>query len=334
MSKIICEHPIKAIWSGSYNAETGKKRLQIVKETYKPTNNEHVFYIPCGRCRGCRLHKASIWADRLLAELQYHDEASFITLTYNDTNLPPRRLYWTDDGKLKLSPIHSLVLKDVQDFMKRLRKKFKDKKIRFYLAGEYGEKHQRPHYHIILFGVDFHEDRVFKKNINGFPHWESETLNKLWNKGYCDIAQVSWNDCAYVARYCMKKSIDSDYVYDSSIYEKLGFEPEFSTMSRRPGIGYQYFIDHAYDIYLTGSYVSTDKGSRQIRPNAYYDRIFDENDPEFMAQIRDERKETMWQHELELNLNTDYTYEERLLHAVVEHANVEKKLLRVYEKGL
>lgn len=336
MANIICEHPIKAIWSGAYNIETGKKSLQVVPDTYEPTNNEHVFYIPCGRCRGCRLHRASIWADRLTAELQYHEEACFITLTYNDLHLPSRRLYIRDDGHLDLSPYHSLKLRDFQLFMKRLRKKFSDTKLRYYAAFEYGEKNHRPHIHVILFGKNFNEDRVPKARINGYMHYESPTLNKIWSdhlgpKGYADIAEVSWNDCAYVARYCMKKSINSDYRYDPEKYEELNYQPEFAVMSRKPGIGYQFFVDHHQDIYDGGSFIATPKKSVTIRPNAYYDKLFDKACPEFMAQIREQRKERMWQSELETRLQTDKTYEERLSDAVDEHFFIERKLIRSFD---
>lgn len=333
MANIICEHPIKAIWSGAYNTETGKKSLTVVPDTYEPTNNEHVFYIPCGRCRGCRLHRASVWADRLTAELQYHEEACFITLTYNDLHLPSRKLYIRDDGHLDLSPYHSLKLRDFQLFMKRLRKKFKGQKIRYYCAFEYGETNHRPHMHVILFGTNFGKDRIPKARINGYMHYESETLNKLWSDhlgliGYADICDVSWNDCAYVARYCMKKSVDSDYIYDSERYENLNYVPEFAVMSRRPGIGYQYFVDHAADIYDGGSFIATDTKSVTIKPNKYYDKLFEIANPEYMAHIREQRKERMWQTELETRMQTDKTYEERLSEAVVEHFHIEKKLIR------
>ena len=44
--------------------------------------------IPCGQCIGCRLEKARQWAIRCVHESKMWEHNSFVTLTYNDFNLP------------------------------------------------------------------------------------------------------------------------------------------------------------------------------------------------------------------------------------------------------
>ena len=145
-----CYHPMRAIVKGV--KENGKKDLFIIKDPKFELNVPGVEYIniPCGKCDGCRLDYARQWADRCMLEAKYHDKNSFITLTYNDDNIPV-----AENGN------YTLVKKDFQDFMKRLRESIGDVKIRYYACGEYGSKSLRPHYHAIIFGYDFSEDPIF-----------------------------------------------------------------------------------------------------------------------------------------------------------------------------
>lgn len=67
----------------------------------------------------------------------------FVTLTYNEENLPRTKNGFATVNK-----------KDVQNFFKKLRRNHpkSGEKISYFAAAEYGTKHKRPHYHIILFG--------------------------------------------------------------------------------------------------------------------------------------------------------------------------------------
>ena len=89
--------------------------------------------VPCGKCFTCRSKYRLSWQLRLQHELlSYNYNAMFLTLTYDDDNLPTNE---------------TLVKKDVQDFIKRLRKFYNDVKIRYFAVGEYGSEKHRPHYH-------------------------------------------------------------------------------------------------------------------------------------------------------------------------------------------
>ena len=153
--------------------------------------------LPCGRCIGCRLERSRQWAVRILHETKSHRENCFLTLTYDEEHCP-RNL--------------SLDYSEFQRFMKRLRKKFRGKRIRFYMCGEYGEQFARPHFHACIFGLDF-EDKVLFSSSGGNKLWTSATLDALWPFGFSSIGEVTFESAAYVARYCLKK-VNGDLAKD------------------------------------------------------------------------------------------------------------------------
>ena len=180
--------------------------------------------VPCGKCPSCLSDKARDWSNRCLMELQSSKCAIFVTLTYNDFHLPI-----DDNGP-------SLRVEDCQKFMKRLRKFFSDKRIRFLLSGEYGSKTQRPHYHAILFGLrlsDFPDLRLVKYNNLKQPLFTSPMFAAIWSHGIVSIGSVSKQSCDYVCRYVLKKQHDLNS--DDTFY--AGRKPPFILSSRRPGIG-------------------------------------------------------------------------------------------------
>lgn len=209
--------------------------------------------VPCGHCMGCRLDQSRTWADRMLLELQDNDyKAIFVTLTYNNACIPhawhvgynkfPDNLesIYLDEAEGWLAPASgapsTLSVRDTQLFFKRLRKAFPGKRIRYFLAGEYGPKTKRPHYHAIIFGLtlsDFGDLRVHDYNNLGQPRYKSAAFQKIWSKGFCILAPVNWNTCSYVSRYTMKKVFKSENPSEFA----GGRVPPFCTMSRRPGIG-------------------------------------------------------------------------------------------------
>ncbi len=167
--------------------------------------------VSCRKCIECMQTRANEWALRGHFELKQHNENCFITLTYDDKNNPVK-----------------LVKKDMQDFIKRLRKKIAPKKIKYFSCGEYGDKKLRPHYHIIIFGYDFNDKEYLRKSQSDLPIYESKALNKLWTKGIAIIQDANVNTIRYSAKYSTKqKQILPKYLQDA---------PEFNTMSQNLGI--------------------------------------------------------------------------------------------------
>lgn len=222
--------------------------------------------LPCGQCIGCRLERSRQWAVRCMHEAQMHEENSFITLTYNDENLPRN---------------NSLVKSDFQDFMKRLRKSIYPKKVRYYHCGEYGDLFKRPHYHALLFGHDFADKKIHAEK-NSIRTYTSESLSSLWKAGYSVIGSVTFESAAYVARYVMKK------VTGKTAKEYYGNRiPEYTTMSRRPGIGKSWFEKFKSDVFPHDRVVIN---SFPTRPPRYYDNLLGESDPSTLALIKLDRE--------------------------------------------
>lgn len=227
---------------------------------------------------------------RICHEASLYDDNCFITLTYNAENCPP-------DG--------GLIKSDFQKFMKRLRKKYSDRKIRFYQCGEYGDRNNRPHYHAILFNYNFDDWTYLHTTANGSDIYTSPTLSKIWGLGFVTIGSVNFESAGYVARYCMKK-LNGQKV--DEIDEKTGLKPyerindftgeihevlpEYATMSRGGrhgrGIGYDWISEYTNDVYPKD--FTTIRGVK-MRPPKYYDKCLEEIDPYLYDTIKNGRQE-------------------------------------------
>lgn len=154
----------------------------------------------CGQCLPCRFNRRRLWMHRMMLESLVHPYSSFVTLTYNDDNIP-------DGGSLE--PRH------LQLFLKRIRKQY-DNRLRFFGVGEYGDHTDRPHYHLALFGHNPEHTAV---------------VQDCWSAGFSYIGNLTMDSAQYIAGYVVKKMTRKDD-------ERLqGRYPEFARMSLRPGIG-------------------------------------------------------------------------------------------------
>lgn len=235
--------------------------------------------IACGQCRGCRLRRSKEWAIRCMHEAQTHTKNCFVTLTYKDEFLP-------NDG--------GLVVSDWQLFAKRLRKHLAKRnppeRFRFYHCGEYGETHGRPHYHALLFGINFEEDREQCAITKRGDHklYRSATLESIWTAGNSWIGEVTFESAAYVARYIMKKRTgkDAEYYYQ-------GLKPEYTTMSRRPGIGKAWYEKYGEETYRHDSVIVR---GRESPPPKYYDGLYELDKPDQFETIKSNRVKTALKH--------------------------------------
>lgn len=323
-----CYFPLIGAPDGFF--ESGKQKYKFSQ--YQSQNplidrvlEEHHDYIlvPCGKCLGCRLDQSKDWANRLMMELQYHDSAYFVTLTYDDAHIPVND--YVDQMTGEVCKSLSLCKRDFQLFMKRLRKHFPNDKIRFYACGEYGSTTFRPHYHAIIFGLHLDDLRFYKKSKEGFIYNTSDSFSECWSiyhapvvgdlddeqgwyepLGHAVIGEVSWETCAYTARYVTKK-LEGD---DKLFYEFCNIEPPFTLMSRKPGIAYQYYLDHpdqmARDSFCLAS-------GRKAKPPRYFDKKYDIDFPDnyaIMKEVRKVRGKLSRENELR---NTDLSNQDYLL---------------------
>lgn len=266
-----CFHPMVGYHSVSERTQSGKPR--IVFDRSKGYADRPI-KLPCGQCIGCRLERSRQWAIRCVHESQLHDENCFITLTYDEDHLPASR---------------SLCHRDWVLFFKRLRKKY-GRGIRYYMCGEYGETTARPHYHACVFGLDF-DDKSPWQERNGHTVYTSATLDRLWGMGHCTVGDVTFDSAAYVARYIMKKVTgdlaDDHYQWtDWDTGEVHYLDPEYTQMSRRPGIGKGWLDAFQSDAYPSDFVVLN---GQKIKPPKFYDRCYEIVDPDELEKIKARR---------------------------------------------
>ena len=263
-----CYHPLKG-WRALQANPSGKHPI-IFNFSHETCNPFCEVEVPCGQCIGCRLDCSRIWAARCENEASLHDQYCFITLTYAPEFLPK-------DG--------SLNTEDIQGFFKRLRRRIEPRQVRYFQCGEYGSLLSRPHHHAILFGFDFPDKKLFQVR-DGVRLYVSEMLSQLWPFGYSTIGDVTFESCAYVARYITKK-VTGDFAEEH--YE--GRKPEYITMSRRPGIGREWLEKYLSDVYPEDALIIRD--GIKMKPPRYYDALYDKIDPEAFALIKRKRIEKL-----------------------------------------
>ncbi len=208
-------------------------------------------------------------------EAQQNEHNQFVTLTYGNDNLPN---------------YNSLHKPHLQKFWKRLRKRTS---FRYYACGEYGDETYRPHYHALVFGLNL-SDKIPHRVDNGNQLYTSKSLERMWGHGHVIIGNVTFESCAYVARYIMKKTLGTfahtDYeVINTDTGQVIDtIEPEYSTMSQ--GIGKSFYEQYKSDMYQNG----TDgnciiRNGIRVKTPKYYDNRFkleSENNTQRLEEIQ------------------------------------------------
>lgn len=265
----MCVKPLQG-YRSSRVGESGKRGIVFsAKDGFVDLPVE----VPCGRCIECRLERSRQWAMRCVHEASLHEDNCFVTLTYDEEHLPSDR---------------SLNNRHLQLFFKRLRKT--GRKFRYYACGEYGETTRRPHYHAILFGIDFADKRRIS-GVGSNTLYASSFLESVWQQGLCSVGSVTFDSAAYVARYCVKKVLGEaaeEYyrLFDGLTGETWQIKPEYSVMSRRPGIGAEWLKLYKDDLY-NKDFV-TMRGVPMGAPRAY-DKLFEKISPERLRSLKDQR---------------------------------------------
>jgi hypothetical protein len=263
-------------------SENAQKKLNLelfIANDHNRYGRRKYMDMPCRQCIGCRLDHAKQWTVRNIVELQQHNEACWLTLTYAPEH--------------KLSD--SLRYEDAQKFIRALRKKFRKTHplIRYYLAAEYGTKYRRPHFHICIYGWEPLLKLPTTKSQAGFQQWTNPTLDKLWPHGMITGGELNAETIGYTARYITKKIngdlADAHYrAPEGSIDLDTGevlthLKPEFNRMSLKPGIGGLYYEKNKSRIVFDDAVFANGRLNKTPR---YFDKLIKREYPEQFEELR------------------------------------------------
>ena len=271
--------------------------------------------VACGQCLGCRLDHSRMWAMRICHESALHEYSGgncFITLTYRD---PIECNAEQLKDSLHIPFDWSLYKSHFRNFMKRLRKAVYPNKVRFYHCGEYGRicKHGfdldvikcpscrvgRPHYHACIFGWTPADLEPYSSDGNGGLRYTSPALERIWKYGFVDVGELTFESAAYVARYCLKK-VTGVNAWDHYLVElddgtQVFLQDEYSTMSRRPGIGAGFYRQFKDDMFPHDMVPVPGSGVFRKVPR-YYQELFAMEDPQTLEQIKAMRRKFKDEH--------------------------------------
>lgn len=264
-----------------------------------PTNFEYrVMTVPCGHCDLCLKSKVDAYFIRCYFEylhtsIALRGSVYFITLTYANELLPmvkPSNHY---------EPVSCFSKRDVQLFLKRLRKVFSPLGISFkyFIVTEFGGEFGRPHYHGLLYfdhleSTDFNRFKVLEAvarswtRIRDRKNWNAMCEYDMFDVQRVDVQLVdSSKQIRYVCKYVGKQfgamdfdtfdlpqehkrfhlqSIDfGSYIYDycnRDVWEKGYIECD----------GYKYAIPSYYRLKLMREYFCEfENGSIVYRPTDF-----------------------------------------------------------------
>ena len=218
--------------------------------------------VPCGKCVPCLKKKRRELSFRIYNELKDASSAYFVTLTYDTPNLQFNRH----------TGLPVLVKRDVQLFLKRLRKDLSSKglehkNLRYFCVSEYGDEFMRPHYHMILFNLPIQDYPVITPQRTYYPGIK-QYLDSIWQLGFTDVGGVTLSSCNYCAKYVCKGLFNLDEKPWVSEYWVL----------RSQGIGLNY-VNKYGDRFLKSGKTYTTWHSFPIKlPRYYINKIFFNNE--------------------------------------------------------
>nr|QJB20880.1 MAG: replication initiator protein [Microvirus sp.] len=273
-----CYSPLTAY----YTADKGVSGKRGITFDRNASLSGEPLRLPCGQCIGCRLDRSLQWAVRCMHEKQLHERSAFVTLTYDNDHLP-------EGG--------TLVKRDCQLFMKRLRKVF-GVGIRFYMGGEYGAKSLRPHYHYLFFNIDFDDKKYYAQAKRGERLYTSKMLTELWPYGFNVIGDVTLESCAYVARYVVDKitgeRADAHYRVVTEDGVVVDRSPEFNLMSRRPGIASEWYERYGVHSHRAGDFAVME--GKRVRMPRFYDTRYEVVDSDGLEVLKKRRRRNASRH--------------------------------------
>lgn len=223
--------------------------------------------VPCGNCPTCVARAVSSWSFRLIQESKRSISAIWMRLSYDTDHVPI-----TSKGFMSFpSKEDGGRARDLQLFMKRLRKlhtwldgnyptwepgkkgfvQFIRPPIKYFAVGEYGEKKERPHYHMHLFNAN------------------QCLIQAAWKKGDIYYGTVEGASIGYTLKYMSKPGKIPKHKNDDR-------QKEFRVMSK--GIGDNYLTKnmiawHKADM-ENRMYLNIEDGKKISMPRYYKDKLY------------------------------------------------------------
>ena len=300
-----CLKPVIAYHIGNHKDENGNLKKTICfsfKEAAKKIVpwkiHECEIAVPCGKCEACLKNKRLEQSIRIIHEIESHEDNCFITLTYNDDNLPmtdgQNVTRGVQDAPESFRP--TLSIDDYQKWLKRFRKRIK-KPIRYFIVGEYGTKGQRPHYHAIIFG--WKPDDLQEHKFHG-KYWtyRSAFIESTWKYGFSEIGiDVNAGVAKYCAQYVTKKFIKNErpqFVLDEFVrsskmnggigaeflhkfHKQVAEQGYIFTLNRRTGKSFRSKIP-SYYIKLLEKFYKDDFEKLQSNREVYLESVIQKNE--------------------------------------------------------
>lgn len=221
--------------------------------------------VPCGKCPACKANERQEWVFRLKQEAKICPYSLFVTLTYDDEHVP--------EGL-------NVNKRDIQLFLKRLRKNFSAGELRYYIVSEYGDHTFRPHYHgLFFFQHPPQNERILY-----------DTISNAWQNGFCKYGRVELASIVYCTKYCLKKTSTPP-----------GRVPVFRLMSKMKGGLGSFYVENMGSFHVdTGQYVSVFDNGQRTRMPRYYKDLLKRNNPVYEKQ-RDIANQAYYQQRIEEN---------------------------------
>lgn len=211
------------------------RRDPVLRQIAEDNKRPATILAPCGKCYNCRINRARDWTIRVMLEHTYGPSRAyplfFLTLTYDNEHIGDNNLNY----------------RDIQLFMKRLRKHYSGHEIKYIVCGEYGSRTGRAHWHLLFLGL---------------PKYEPHVIRSLWINGFIKLEYVrSYSAVGYILKYALK-----DYKTPRIDYIKNGITPPLFRVSQ--GLGKLYFEQNYEEIMKTG-YFSDCNGHKYRIPRYF-----------------------------------------------------------------
>lgn len=213
--------------------------------------------VPCGQCAECRQVKKNEWTFRLRVELEALVKSGwqvgFVTMTYNDENLPHIPLWFCKDSFQQETSM-CFSREDVTQFIKNMRnwcyRKYglkkdvdagPDNRFRFMVCSEFGEKTKRSHYHALFAFPPVVDARKFYEQIKRqwlpkgfiFPRYFEGGRDAHGYEHKPFLVDTVSAACAYCSKYCCKDlSYFSSIDWDNYFKKVTDWENEEDKLSR------------------------------------------------------------------------------------------------------